>query len=403
MTNTDDIPDTIDFFAKDSSQAITFTDDEKEQLKNTYQHVLEGRLEGKEFIKSEDGSTTNYSVEITNQELVDIVSAFLETLKNDQILLPKLEQSLQEYSDMMNQSSTEEVTMQSMIQDIIDQLGKSEIQDGTTQVTVSQTDKMLSGITFVFGENEMIKLAKINNQDTLTYRIEIVSPNEDQQTSVTMYFNASYQGLEQLESVNKNYEMGVSMTADGEEQNVTYTFNCTDTFNDGINIEDYGEDETEILNEYDSEQMATLFTAIGQRITEVNVSQMEEIGFTEYGNPILYACPMVSTLFMLYNNQVGSVVDENSLREAEIQSFNQKFTQYEGLQRGPTISALLQTVLSNNVSATEDSRKVEVTGDIIISKDATEVPTDSVDNSLRYNVQVEYSEGVVSQIIITQE
>ena len=408
MTNTEDIPDTIDFFATDSSQAITFTDDEKEQLKNTYQPVLEGRLDGKEFTKSEDGGTTNYSVEISNQEMIDIVSALLETLKNDQILLPKLEQSLQEDLDMMNQSSTEEVTIQSLIQDIIDQLGESQVQDGTTIVTVSQTDRMLSGITVEFSENEMIKLTKTNSQDTLTYRIEIVSPNEAQQTSVTMYFNASYQGLEQLASVNENYEMGVSTTENGEEQNLTYTLNCTDTFNDGINIEDYGEDEIEVLNEYDGEQMATLFTAIGQRITEVNASQMEEIGFSEYGNPMLYLFPKIAMVSMAY--QASNAIEENNMGDAEealdnveIQLFNQKFAQYEGTQRGTTVMSLLQAVVSNNVSETDDNRKVEVTGDITMSKDATEVPRDSIDTASTYNVQLEYTEGLVSQIIITQE
>ena len=408
ITNTDDIPDTIDFFATDSSQAITFTDDEKEQLKNTYQPVLKERLLGKEFTKSEDGSTTNYSVELANQEVIDIVSVLLETLKNDQILLPKLEQSLQEYIDLMNQSSTEEITMQSMIQDMIDSLANSKVEDGTIKVIVSQTNRMLSGITLDFGENEMIKLTKTSNQDTVTYVIEIVSPNEELQTSTTMYFKASYQGLEQLTTVNENYEMGVNIIKDGEEQNWVYTLNCTDTFNDSINIEDYGEDEIEILNEYDIEQMVTLFTAIGQRIAEVNASQMEEIGFTKYGNPMSYLIPKISMISMAYleSNAIdeNSMVDvEDELANAEMQAFNQKFAQYEGSQGGATIMSLLQTVVSNNVSATDDNRKVEVTGDINMTTDATEIPRESIDTSSTYNVQLEYTEGLVSKIIITQE
>ena len=408
ITNTDDIPDTIDFFATDSSQAITFTDDEKEQLKNTYQPVLKERLLGKEFTKSEDGSTTNYSVELANQEVIDIVSALLETLKNDQILLPKLEQSLQEYIDLMNQSSTEEITMQSMIQDMIDSLANSKVEDGTIKVIVSQTNRMLSGITLDFGENEMIKLTKTSNQDTVTYVIEIVSPNEELQTSTTMYFKASYQGLEQLTTVNENYEMGVNIIKDGEEQNWVYTLNCTDTFNDSINIEDYGEDEIEILNEYDIEQMVTLFTAIGQRIAEVNASQMEEIGFTEYGNPMSYLIPKTSMISMAYleSNAIdeNSMVDvEDELANSEIQAFNQKFAQYEGTQRGAVVMSLLQAVVSNNISATDDNRKVEVTGDINMTTDATEIPRESIDTSSTYNVQLEYTEGLVSKIIITQE
>ena len=222
-----------------------------------------------------------------------------------------------------------------------------------------------------------------------------------------MYFNASYQGLEQLASVNENYEMGVSTTENGEEQNLTYTLNCTDTFNDGINIEDYGEDEIEVLNEYDSEQISTLFTAIGQRISEVNASQMEEIGFSEYGNPMLYLFPKIAMVSMAY--QKSNAIEENNMDEeetldnVEMQLFNQMFAQYEGTQRGATVMTLLQAVVSNNISETDDNRKVEVTGDITMSKDATDVPTDSIDTSSTYNVQLEYTEGLVSQIIITQE
>ena len=65
--------------------------------------------------------------------------------------------------------------------------------------------------------------------------------------------------------------------------------------------------------------------------------------------------------------------------------------------------SLLQAVISNNASATDDSRKVEVTGDINMTTDATEIPRESIDTSSTYNVQLEYTEGLVSQIIITQE
>lgn len=410
ITNTESIPDTIEFFTNDASQTITFTDEEEEQLKNTYQSVISGRLEGKEFTKAEDGDTTNYSVEMTNQEFMDIINAFLETLKNDQILLPKLEQSFKGYLDLVNQSSSEEITIQSIIQDMIDDLSSADVQEQNLVLTVSQTNRTLTGIT-ISGAGDEAKLTKTNNQDTLSYRIEVTSSDEESQDSETIYFNASYQGLEQLSSVNENYEIGVNTITDGEEQNSTYTFNYTDTFNDSVNIEDYGEDEIEILNEYDSEQLATLLQAIVQRISEANASQMEEIGFTEYGNPMLYAFPITSIGLMTYN-QTSNVVDDepnnemnesSSMSDIEMQQFNQMFATYEGSQRGVTIKSLLQTVASNNISATDDSRKVEVTGDFTMSKDDTEAPLDSVDNSSTYNVQLEYTEGVVSKIIITQE
>ena len=373
------------------------------------------RIGEKEFIKTEENGITNYSVEMTNQELIDTISALLEALKNDQVLLPKMEVMFQKYLDMMNQSSTEEVTMQSIIQQQLDRFNSSKVEEGTSKITVSQTNRRLTGIALAIDEAE-IKLTKTDNQDTLTYRVELKEQDPETQGTLEMYFNASYQGLEQLTSVNENYEVGINILQNGEEQKLKYNFNCIDTFNDSINIEDYGENEVEIINDYDNEQIVTLLVAIIQRIGEVNNTQMEEIGFSEYGNPMLYIFP-INSLGLVDDNQTLDVIDEDatdgesndginetsSMSDLELQSFNQKFAQYEGSQRGTTIMSLLQTVLSNNVSATDDSRKVEVTGDITMSKDATTAPRDSVDTSSTYNVQLEYTEGLVSQIIITQE
>lgn len=298
ITDTGMIPDTIDFFANANNQnTITFTDEEKNQLTDTYQSVLEGRIGEKEFTKTEENGVVNYSVTLTDQEFVDLMTIFLETLKNDQILLPKIEESCQEYLDIMNQSSEEEVTVQDILQNMIDQLNSEKIEDGTTTITVSQTDRKLTGIALNIDGTEL-NITKTTNQDTLTYGVEMNIPNEDQE-NMRVYFNASYQGLEQLATVNENYEMGIITTQDGEEQQVVYNFNCTDTFKDDITIEDFTEDDMQSINDYDIDQISTLMVGIVQRIQEENAKQMEEIGFSEYGNPMMYvALPLTSSMMM---------------------------------------------------------------------------------------------------------
>ena len=129
---------------------------------------------------------------------------------------------------------------------------------------------------------------------------------------------------------------------------------------------------------------------------------MEEIGFSEYGNPMLYAFPVVSFPLMMYN-QATDVVEDNSMSEMEKETFNQRFESYEGEQRGTNIKSLLQTVLSNNISQTEEDRKVQISGDIIVNKDSTEVPTNDVDISSTYHVEMKYNdEGMITEIIITK-
>lgn len=190
---------------------------------------------------------------------------------------------------------------------------------------------------------------------------------------------------------------------DGQEQKMVYNLNCTDTFNDGITIADYAEDEIQKLNEYDAEQIVTLITSIVERIGQVNTMQMEEIGFSEYGNPLLFASPLTSLSMLMYN-QASDVVNESSMSEVEMEAFNQRFMQYEGEQSGTTVRALLQTVISNNVGETDENRKIEVSGDITLTKEDTKVPTEDVNTGSMYNVQMQYNdEGIISQIIITEQ
>lgn len=403
VTDTTDFPDTIDFFSNFTNQeTITYTNEEREQIINTYKSILEGKLGQKEFTKTKENNTESYSVEITNQELKDLVLNVLETLKNDQILIPKMEEATKEIIESMNANSAEEITVQDIIQEMIDDINASEIDEGTNIITVSQIDKKLSSIAVKNDQTEL-KITKTNTQGTLTYGIEINMLDVETQENMRYFLTASYQGLEQLASVNETYQYGLVGTMDGQEQKMVYNLNCTDTFNDGITIADYAEDEIQKLNEYDAEQIVTLITSIVERIGQVNTMQMEEIGFSEYGNPLLFASPLTSLSMLIYN-QASDVVNESSMSEVEMEAFNQRFMQYEGEQSGTTVRALLQTVISNNVGETDENRKIEVSGDITLTKEDTKVPTEDVNTGSMYNVQMQYNdEGIISQIIITEQ
>ena len=76
---------------------------------------------------------------------------------------------------------------------------------------------------------------------------------------------------------------------------------------------------------------------------------------------ILLAILIISLGIMIYN-QASGVVNNNAMNEVDISTFNNKFTQYEGTNvRGAQVKALIQQVVTNNVSNSEDSsRQVNV-------------------------------------------
>ena len=432
VTDTTDFPDTIDFFSNVTNQeTVSLTDEEREQVVNTYASMLEEKLTGKEFTKTEENGVTSYSVQITNQEVKDLMLTFLEILKNDQIMMPKMEELFKEVLDTMNQNSTEEVTVQSMIQQMIDDINDSEVDEGTNTITISQTDKKVSAITVTTNSesaNVELKITKTNDSGNLTYGMEMNVIDSETQDNMRYFLTASYQGIEQLASVNETYQYGMTGTIDGEEQRLVYNLNCTDTFNDGITIEDYVEEEIQVLNDYDAEQISTLMMTIVERINEVNTMQMEQIGFSEYGNPIMYTYPLIS-LTMLINNQTLEAVDKeesmmdesnqnnipdgnsstsseemmNQLQQTSNDLTNATIEQYIGENRGTAIRDLLLYVSTTNVSKSNDDEKIEVRGDIQMSGNDTNMPS-NIDTSATYNVELTYDENQnVNEIIITKK
>ena len=407
VEDTSEFPDTIDFFSDFTNQeTMNLTEDERQQIIDTYLPIFEEKLGQKEFTKTKENDVTSYSVSVTNQEIKDLILTILETLKNDSILMPKMEEMFKDVLDTMNQASDEEMTMQNLIQAIIDDMNDIDMKDGTNTIAVSQTNRKLSAMALTINDTSTtveFTISKTNDSGNLVYGIEMNATDNETQENARYFFTASYQGLQELMSINENYQFGIVGNIDGEEQQMIYTLNCTDTFNDGLMIEDFKEDEIQVLNDYSPEEMVTLLTNIVERIGEVNSKQMQDIGFDEEdGNPILYAFPLTSIGLLTYK-QAADVIDESSMSEVEVASFNAQFTQYEGTQRGTVVRSLLQMILSNNLSQTDENRKVEVSGVVTMTKEATEAPIDGIQTGSTYNVELQYTEGLVSEIIITEQ
>ena len=77
--------------------------------------------------------------------------------------------------------------------------------------------------------------------------------------------------------------------------------------------------------------------------------------------PILLAILIISLGIMIYN-QASGVVNNNAMSEVDINSFNQKFTQYQGSNiRGAQVNSLLDQVRTNNITYQDDtSRQVAI-------------------------------------------
>ena len=111
---------------------------------------------------------------------------------------------------------------------------------------------------------------------------------------------------------------------------------------------------------------------------------------------ILLAILIISLGILIYN-QASGIVTNNSMSEVDINTFNSKFTQYGGEQRGSAVRALIQQVQSSNAVPENTNRQVQLAGVTSLN---------NVDTGASYTVTYTFSSsgannGLVNQITIT--
>ena len=119
---------------------------------------------------------------------------------------------------------------------------------------------------------------------------------------------------------------------------------------------------------------------------------------------ILLAILIISLGIMIYN-QASGVVNNNAMNEVDISTFNNKFTQYEGTNvRGSQVKALVQQVVTNNISNSEDaSRKVQINSTDVTSASSVKIGENAISTGKTYTVTTSTgSTGLVNNIIISE-
>ena len=117
---------------------------------------------------------------------------------------------------------------------------------------------------------------------------------------------------------------------------------------------------------------------------------------------ILLAILIISLGILIYN-QASGIVTNNSMSEVDINTFNSKFTQYGGNQRGSAVRALIQQVDSSNAVPENTNRQVKV----VKTDGSTEMTLNDVDTGSLYEVSYDFSEsgankGLVNKITVKE-
>lgn len=301
---------------------------EKDQIVDTYIKVLTDNLTADKFSKITDSNKTGYKLQLSGEDIKNILIQLLETLKNDQTTLDKLNEYLKE------QKNSAKITSSDIDREIKD-INSQDLENEKFEITLYVARGKINDI--IIETNEMkLELAKTANNDVTQYNITLeLLQNNSQEAISKISVIAKYEGLEEKQKVSENYEIELV----NEETTYDYKINNNVSFGEGIEIEDFSNSNSMKLADYDEEKVATFMQAVLERIDQTNQKQMEELGVEE--NPITKMFPSLATTLPM--------AQDTQSDEETINSFNQKFEMYASTNlQGTTVKGLITTISTNN-------------------------------------------------------
>lgn len=333
---------------------VELTEDEKSHIKDTYITVINQQLEKDKFSKVKESDMSGYKLSLTGTDLQNVLVKLLETLKNDQTTVDKLNEYLK------IQKNSAKITA-SQIDDAIKSIkDDTDFSDKNFEIAVYQKNRDVCKLVIETTEGTIAIEKKIEgNQQNIDVSYEM---KEDKKSKIS--FSANFENLESLQNIKENYELIMSLpevaesstTTDVDSEVVEYKFSNDVNFTDSATVEGFSSDNSLILTDYDSDQVSNFLNAVVERISEVNEQQMGQLELEASENPIVNMIPSIG--LYLGNMNVLNQVNSN-MSEAEINNFNQKFEAYESTNlKGVTVKGLLSTISLNNQSE-ETSNEVK--------------------------------------------
>ncbi len=326
-------------------QSANFTDEERAHILNTYILPIYNGITDDKFSKQDnsDGSVT-YTLTLTTQELKNMLLQALEILKEDQLMINKLNGIAQElYGDNYNEETME--INQKSIQESISNIGSASIEDGTVQLGITQSDRRVNKISINYGEIT-INISKLSsNQSGDNYNISILKGG------YTLFdLEMSYSVID----TNSLHEQYIATVNIENKTTTKYHYSNTVTFGSNISFEPLNATNSAILNSYSTEQLLPFLGQLGIRIVQINNEQMTELGYpTELINPVImwFATPSIITTMQNQENIVDNAEKGQQNFNETLEQDNESLDNIEGQLQDLYENSEANNVDTSNITA----------------------------------------------------
>lgn len=420
----ENVPDSIEINDITLSD-IKFTEDEIKQLSEKYSEIINKKVSKEKFEKNskqvitinEKNITTNaYILKLTNEELNNLYVDLLESLKQDEIILNKIE-SIQNKINSININSSESKDLKESFAEEIDlqieKINKTNIGNQETKIIVYEN----SGKTIrtaIQGKDYEINFDCINTQDEKnielivkkdeieTYNIklkkdkdgiklDIYSNDETNPIKISLEQNKNESDKKCSNNINLKYENANSKLEVSAEQeiNIVDNFENENTLNDQNSI---------LLNGLEKEQLQAVLNQVSEEVQQKINSISEEVKINDI-QEILEALGII-------NKQQN--IEAGGITETEKNRFNSKFEILKGEELdNENVLKVVEAVKDNIINAQVDTNeeiKIEISrneSNQDIEKSLEEYIKKEKDK--KYDIKIEYDEDteLVKYIIMT--
>lgn len=292
-------------------ESLQFTDEEKTYILNNYIMPVYNNLQEEKFSKNENSDGSNdYILTLTFDEVQDILIQTLQTLSNDQMMLAKINNILQElYGESIDTITSQDV------QSVIEELQGATVNQGNVVITVTEEDRKTSKITLDFNDADakiIIAITKSQNESRILYDYNIDIITSDIQ-GINFNMQMLYSGIN-TDNVSESLNIAITIP---EIMNLSYSYSNNISFGN-VSIEPFESNNVAVLNNYPAEQLQPFAAQLAYVIEENNTSQMRQIGYPEeFINPmfIWFTAPVIYSALGIYDTAVDTITNNNNLDE----------------------------------------------------------------------------------------
>lgn len=421
----ENLPNSIDIKREDIANSIKFSDEEIEHLKEKYINIINKDLSKENFIKQlnqiisinqKEMNTNAYALKLTKEQLNNIYISILENLKNEEIVLNKID-NIQEIINKSLVNSSEITNLKDEfvkeIDDIIEEINRNNIgteetriivyecQGETIRVTIQGVDYQINldyikteqenfvEFNLSKNENEVQKISIIKNDKKINLNIEskendipiIISVEEDEyikDTKCKKNINIKYE--DEKNKLESNIIINTNIVEDFENSIVFDKQNS-------IKLNELNEEQSNAILNKVSEELEKELKVVAQKIKVEDLQQM------------------MINLNIINDTQI---LEREGISNTEKNRFNSKYEILEGENIDSKDMLKILDIIKDNIVNSETVSKKELKIEIS-REDKNEDLVKALENFIqnydkrKYNVKVEHDEetGLVKYVILT--